>query len=75
MLFELGMMYSVLFNLAAIKDNPKAARLRCEIADQMSEAKIAAAQRAARDRLVGNHAARYPPSRREHLYYTFRLRS
>jgi hypothetical protein len=73
MLFELGMMYSVLFNLAAIKDNPKAARLRWEIADQMSEAMIAAAQRA-----IGSSAImqpRYPPSRREHLYYTFRLRS
>jgi|ERR1700728_1450799 uncharacterized protein len=62
MLFELGMMYSVgrevpidlvsahkWFNLAAAKGNPDAARLRREIANQMSDAEIAAAQRAARD--------------------------
>jgi TPR repeat protein len=62
MLFELGMMYSVgrdvpvdlisahkWFNLAAMKGNGDAVRLRREIADQMSEAEIAAAQRAARD--------------------------
>jgi uncharacterized protein len=62
MLFELGMMYSVgrdvpvdlvsahkWFNLAAVKGNIDAVRLRREIADQMSEFQIAAAQRAARD--------------------------
>jgi uncharacterized protein len=62
MLFELGMMYSVgrevpvdlvsahkWFNLAAVKGNAEAVRLRREIADQMSEIEIATAQRAARD--------------------------
>ena len=61
-LFELGMMYSVgrdmpidlisahkWFNLAAMKGNIDAIRLRREIADQMSEIEIASAQRAARD--------------------------
>jgi TPR repeat protein len=60
--FELGMMYSTgrsvpmgfiiahkWFNLAAIRGNEDATRLRREIADQMSETEIAAAQRAARD--------------------------
>jgi uncharacterized protein len=69
MLFELGMMYSVgrdvpidlvsahkWFNLAAIKGNCDAVRLRREIADQMSESEIAAAQRAARDWLKGTSA-------------------
>ena len=59
--FQLGMMYSVgrsvpidfvtahkWFNLAAMRGNADATRLRREIADQMSEAEIAAAQRAAR---------------------------
>jgi TPR repeat protein len=59
--FELGMMYSVgrsvpidfvsahkWFNLAAMRGNENAVRLRREIADQMSESEIAAAQRAAR---------------------------
>ncbi len=62
MLFELGMMYSIgrdmpidlvsahkWFNLAAMKGNGEAARLRREIADQMSDVEIATAQRAARD--------------------------
>jgi uncharacterized protein len=62
MLFELGMMYSVgrdvpvdlvaahkWFNLAAAKGNAEAVRLRREIANQMSDGEIAAAQRAARD--------------------------
>ncbi len=66
MLFELGMMYSVgrevpvdlisahkWFNLAAMKGNLEAIRLRREIADQMSDAEIAVAQRAARDWLRG----------------------
>jgi uncharacterized protein len=67
MLFELGMMYSIgrdvpvdlisahkWFNLAAVKGNAEAIRLRREIADQMSDAQIAAAQRAARDWLQGS---------------------
>jgi uncharacterized protein len=62
MLFELGMMHSLgrevpvdlisahkWFNLAAVKGNRDAIRLRREIADQMSEGEIVAAQRAARD--------------------------
>jgi len=66
MLFELGMMYSIgrdvpvdlvtahkWFNLAAVKGNVEAIRLRREVADQMSDAEIAAAQRAARDWLKG----------------------
>jgi len=69
MLFELGIMYSIgcdmpidliaahkWFNLAAIKGNSQAVRLRREIACQMSDAEIAAAQRAARDWLVGDRA-------------------
>lgn len=60
-LFDLGMMYSVgrsvpvdyvtahkWFNLAAMQGNTDAARLRQEVAAQMSSAEIAAAQRAAR---------------------------
>jgi TPR repeat protein len=59
--FELGMMYSIgrsvpidyvsahkWFNLAAMRGHGDASRLRREIADQMSELEIAAAQRAAR---------------------------
>ena len=59
--FQLGMMYSVgrsvpidfvtahkWFNLAAMRGNADAIRLRREIADQMSESEIAQAQRAAR---------------------------
>ena len=59
--YELGMMYSVgrsvpvdfvtahkWFNLAAMRGNRDAIRLRREIADQMSESEIARAQRAAR---------------------------
>jgi uncharacterized protein len=62
MLFELGMMYSVgrdvpvdlvsahkWFNLAAAQGSAEAVRLRREIAGQMSDGEIAAAQRAARD--------------------------
>jgi uncharacterized protein len=73
MLFELGMMYSVgrevpidlvlahkWFNLAAVKGNAEAIRLRREIASQMSDAEIAAAQRAARDWLTGNREAATP---------------
>jgi uncharacterized protein len=59
--YELGMMYAIgrsvpvdyvtahkWFNLAAMRGNEDAARLRREIADQMSEGEIATAQRAAR---------------------------
>jgi TPR repeat protein len=71
-LFNLGMRYSVgdsesadlvaahkWFNLAAMKGNTEAVRLRREIADQMSETEIAAAQRAARDWM---RASRSTPS-------------
>jgi TPR repeat protein len=67
MLFELGMMYSVgrdapvdlvaahkWFNLAAMKGNIDAIRLRREVASQMSDVEIATAQRAARDWMRGN---------------------
>ena len=60
--FQLGMMYSTgssvpadfvtahkWFNLAAMQGSKDAIRLRREIAEQMSEIEIAAAQRAARD--------------------------
>jgi uncharacterized protein len=75
MLFELGMMYSVgrdvpidlvsahkWFNLAAAKGNAEAVRLRREIANQMSDAEIAAAQRAARDWLRLNATAAAAPA-------------
>ena len=61
MFYRLGMMYSVggevpadyvtahkWFNLAAMRGNTDAVRLRREIAEEMTEAQIAAAQRAAR---------------------------
>jgi hypothetical protein len=61
-LFQLGMLYSTgsnvptdyvsahkWFNLAAMRGNKDAIRLRREIAELMSESEIAAAQRAARD--------------------------
>ena len=76
MLFELGMMYSVgrdvpvdlvaahkWFNLAAVKGNIEAIRLRREIADQMSDGEIATAQRAARDWLQGHRTRRRRPWR------------
>ncbi len=60
--FELGMRYStgrsvstdlvcahMWFNLAAARGNRNANRLRLEIAAEMSQSEIAAAQRAARD--------------------------
>jgi TPR repeat protein len=72
-LFELGMMYSVgrdvpvdlvaahkWFNLAAVKGNTEAIRLRREVAHQMSDAEIATAQRAARDWLRDNQAPATP---------------
>jgi hypothetical protein len=62
MFFRLGMMYSTgaevatdyvsahkWFNLAAMRGNAEAVRLRREIAVQMTQAEIALAQRAARD--------------------------
>jgi uncharacterized protein len=65
MFFELGMMYSTgrsvpadlvcahkWFNIAASRGNKDAIRLRREIAGEMSETEIAAAQRAARDWLT-----------------------
>ena len=64
-LYELGMMYAAgrtvrldlvlahkWFNLAAMRGNSDASRRRREIADEMSAAEIAAAQRAARDWLT-----------------------
>jgi uncharacterized protein len=61
MFYRLGMMYSIggevaadyvtahkWFNLAAMRGNADAVRLRREIAEEMTEAEIAAAQRAAR---------------------------
>mgnify|MGYP003347416977 CR=1 FL=1 len=60
--FELGMMYASgrsvpidlvsahkWFNLAAMKGNAEAARMRREIAAEMADAEIGQAQRAARD--------------------------
>jgi len=65
MFFELGMMYSTgrsvpadlvaahkWFNIAAMHGNKEASRLRREIACEMSETEVAAAQRAARDWLT-----------------------
>ena len=62
MFFRLGMIYSIgsdvptdyvsahkWFNLAAMRGNAEAIRLRREVATQMSETEIAQAQRAARD--------------------------
>lgn len=72
-LFELGMMYSVgrdmpvdlisahkWFNLAAMKGNIDAVRLRREVANQMSDVEIATAQRAARAWLRDNEPAPAP---------------
>ena len=72
-LFELGMMYSIgrdvpvdlvaahkWFNLAAMKGNADAVRLRREVADQMSDAEIGTAQRAARDWLRSNEMPAMP---------------
>ena len=62
---KLGMMYSAgnhmpadrvaahkWFNLAGMRGNSEAVRLRCELASEMSSAEIVAAQRAARDWLT-----------------------
>ena len=61
-MFQLGMMYASgrsvpadmvsahkWFNIAALRGNAEAARLRREVAEEMSEGEIATAQRAARD--------------------------
>ncbi|MBV9970620.1 MAG: sel1 repeat family protein [Xanthobacteraceae bacterium] len=61
MFYRLGMMYATggerpadyvtahkWFNLAAMRGNADAARLRRELAEEMTEAEVAAAQRAAR---------------------------
>jgi TPR repeat protein len=66
--YELGMMYSTgrsvptdfvsahkWFNIAAMKGNKEAIRLRREIAEQMTEIEIATAQRAARDWMLTRH--------------------
>ena len=68
--FELGMMYASgrsvpidlvsahkWFNVASMRGNKDAIRLRREIAAEMSDAEIGAAQRAARDWLKANEAA------------------
>ncbi len=87
MLYELGMMYSIgrdvpvdlvsahkWFNLAAMKGNADAIRLRREIAEQMSEAEIATAQRAARAWLsAAGMRRRSPPDRRSCLPLSQRL--
>ena len=51
------------FNLAAVKGNADAIRLRRKFANQMSDAEIAVAQRAARDWLRGNATAPVPRAR------------
>jgi len=68
--FDLGMMYATggavpadlvtahkWFNIAALKGNREAIRLRREVAAEMSESEIAAAQRAARDWLKASDQA------------------
>jgi len=47
------------FNIAAMRGSEEAARHRREIATEMSEAEIAAAQRAARDWLQANGGIEY----------------
>ena len=60
--FELGMMYATgrelpcdlvsahkWFNIAAVRGDRSAVRMRAEIAEEMSSSEIAAAQRAARE--------------------------
>jgi TPR repeat protein len=72
-MFELGMIYSSgrgvpadlvvahkWFNLAAMKGNAEAARLRREIAAEMLDAEIGQAQRAARDWLKAHPEAAAP---------------
>jgi TPR repeat protein len=50
------------FNIAAMKGHADAARMRREIAAEMSDAEIGQAQRAARDWLNSQPAAAAPPS-------------
>ena len=52
------------FNLAAMKGNQEAVRLRREIAEQMSNTEIGAAQRAARDFIKLYPSAFAPPAPR-----------
>jgi uncharacterized protein len=72
-MFELGMLYSSgrevpadlitahkWFNLAAMKGNAEAVRLRREIAAEMLDAEIGQAQRAARDWLKAHPEAAAP---------------
>ena len=72
-LFELGMMYSSgreapvdlitahkWFNIAAMKGHADAARMRREIALEMTDAEIGQAQRAARDWLKSQPASEAP---------------
>ena len=76
-LFMLGMMYASgnsvpadmvaahkWFNIAALRGNSEAARLRREVAGEMSEAEIAAAQRAARVWLHPPLTRKQQPGRR-----------
>ncbi len=71
--FDLGMIYSAgcgvavdmvaahqWFNIAALRGHPDAARLRREIAEQMSDGEIGQAQRAARDWLKAHPQAPSP---------------
>ena len=75
--FELGMMYASgrsvaidlvtahkWFNVAALRGNQDAARLRREIAAEMTDAEIGQAQRAARDWLKANPAPAAVPELR-----------
>jgi TPR repeat protein len=74
-LFELGMMYSSgrsvaadlvtahkWFNIAAMKGHTEAAKLRREIAAEMTDAEIGQAQRAARDWLKAHPEAPKAPA-------------
>jgi len=76
-MFELGMIYSSgrevpadlvtahqWFNLAAMKGNEEAVRLRREIAAEMSDSQIGQAQRAARDWLKAHPEAAAPEAPR-----------
>lgn len=76
-MFELGMIYSSgrevpadlviahkWFNLAAMKGNADAVRLRREVAAEMSDSEIGQAQRAARDWLKAHPEAAAPEAPR-----------
>ncbi len=73
--FDLGMIYSAgagvavdmiaahrWFNIAAMRGHKDAARLRREIAEQMSDAEVGLAQRAARDWLMAHPQPAAPQS-------------